>query len=271
MGHGLFERAVVTPPQIDVTPPHNPNHSPLMSTSGGLSRRRVGAGNGNGGNGTTSSYNDYDDDNNKPNYSTTNGGAITSRSNSPPLSSQHNAHAGSAFEGGNKIAFDPRDLQQDASEEARTGGKMPRLTILEEVLLLGIKDKQVKLFSFFPLKVFLLTYPKPDLSSLPLIQGYLSFWNDNISYALRGCILIELALRRRIALVRDANRRRIPIAERILEVIDDRQTGETILDEALKMMKMQQEVEKMSINAWIDLLSGEFFFSFLKSSHSPVF
>jgi Golgi phosphoprotein 3 len=144
-----------------------------------------------------------------------------------PLS-QH-AHAGSAFEGGNKIAFDPRDLQQDASEEAKTGGKMPRLTIMEEVLLLGIKDK----------------------------QGYLSFWNDNISYVLRGCILIELALRRRIVLVRDANRRRVPVADRIVEVIDDRQTGETILDETLKMMKMQQEFEKLSINSWVDLLSGE--------------
>jgi Golgi phosphoprotein 3 len=48
------------------------------------------------------------------------------------------------------------------------------------------------------------------------------------------------------------------VADRIVEVIDDRQTGETILDEALKMMKMQQEVEKMSINSWVDLLSGEF-------------
>jgi Golgi phosphoprotein 3 len=92
-----------------------------------------------------------------------------------------------------------------------------------------------------------------------VIQGYLSFWNDNISYALRGCILIELALRRRIALVRDPNRRRIPVTERIVEVIDDRQTGETILDEALKMMKAQQEVEQMSINSWIDLLSGALF------------
>ena len=86
----------------------------------------------------------------------------------------------------------------------------------------------------------------------------MSFWNDNISYVLRGCILIELALRRRIVLVRDANRRRVPVADRIVEVIDDRQTGETILDEALKMMKMQQEIEKLSINSWVDLLSGEF-------------
>ncbi|THU93481.1 Golgi phospho protein 3 [Dendrothele bispora CBS 962.96] len=118
---------------------------------------------------------------------------------------------------------------------------MPKLTIMEEVLLLGIKDK----------------------------QGYLSFWNDNISYALRGCILIELALRRRIALVHDPARRKLPLSERLIEVIDDRQTGETILDEALKMMKSVQDPpsgetgyvsgggEKMSVNNWIDLLSGE--------------
>jgi golgi phosphoprotein 3 len=91
---------------------------------------------------------------------------------------------------------------------------------------------------------------------IPVSQGYLSFWNDNISYALRGCILIELALRRRIALVKDPNRRRLPLVERMVEVIDDRQTGETLLDETLKMMKAQQAVEKMNINTWIDLLSG---------------
>ncbi|KAI0945178.1 hypothetical protein AcV7_001787 [Taiwanofungus camphoratus] len=99
---------------------------------------------------------------------------------------------------------------------------------MEEVLLLGLKDK----------------------------QGYLSFWNDNISYALRGCILIELALRRRIALVRDPNRRQLPPAERMIEVIDDRQTGETILDETLRMMK-DHERERMAVNTWVDLLSGE--------------
>lgn len=43
----------------------------------------------------------------------------------------------------------------------------------------------------------------------------------------------------------------------MLEVIDERSTGETLLDEALKMMKAQEEVEKMAVNTWIDLLSGE--------------
>jgi golgi phosphoprotein 3 len=87
------------------------------------------------------------------------------------------------------------------------------------------------------------------------MQGYLSFWNDNISYALRGCILIELALRRRIAVHKDPNRRRFPLPERLIEVVDDCQTGETILDETLRMMKAQ-ESERMTINSWIDLLSG---------------
>jgi Golgi phosphoprotein 3 len=179
-----------------------------MSTAAGLSRRRVA---------TASSSSVTGDDTSSPawhpNGSTANGSTAT--------------HAGSAFEGGNKIAFDPRDLEQD-KEDNRCGGKMPRLTIMEEVLLLGLKDK----------------------------HGYLSFWNDSISYALRGCILIELALRRRIALVKDVNRRRNPLPDRLVEVIDDRHTGETILDETLKMIKAQ-ETDRFTISNWIDLLSGE--------------
>ncbi|THU79753.1 Golgi phospho protein 3 [Dendrothele bispora CBS 962.96] len=200
-----------------------------MASSAGLSRRRVG-----GGGGDTSST--VIDDEDAPRRTP---------SSAPNSSSSHgngfSGHAGSAFAGGSKIAYDPRDLEDVGTEEKKIGGKMPKLTIMEEVLLLGIKDK----------------------------QGYLSFWNDNISYALRGCILIELALRRRIALVRDPARRRLPLSERLIEVIDDRQTGETILDEALKMMKSVQDPpsggtgyvsgggEKMSVNNWIDLLSGE--------------
>lgn len=38
------------------------------------------------------------------------------------------------------------------TEQEGKGGKMPRLTIMEEVLLLGLKDKQVgpSLFFFLP-------------------------------------------------------------------------------------------------------------------------
>ena len=85
-------------------------------------------------------------------------------------------------------------------------------------------------------------------------QGYLSFWNDNISYALRGCIVLELAFRGRISMEKDPSRRRFPPADRNIEVIDDTLTGEVLLDEALKMMKQS---EKMSVSAWIDLMSGK--------------
>ncbi|CAK7568683.1 MAG: Vacuolar protein sorting-associated protein 74 [Sporothrix epigloea] len=122
---------------------------------------------------------------------------------------------------GHKIAFDPRDLSESAERS-----KQPKLTLMEEVLLLGLKDK----------------------------QGYLSFWNDNISYALRGCIVLELAFRGRISMQKDPARRRFPLSDRVIEVIDDTLTGEVLLDEALKMMKSS---EKMSVSAWIDLMSGE--------------
>jgi Golgi phosphoprotein 3 len=55
-------------------------------------------------------------------------------------------HAGSALEGGSKVAFDPRDLEDDG---AREGGRPPKLTIMEEVLLLGLKDKQVGVLRSF--------------------------------------------------------------------------------------------------------------------------
>lgn len=93
------------------------------------------------------------------------------------------------------------------------------------------------------------------LSRAKLTLICLSFLSDNISYALRGCIILELALRRRIAMVKDPSRRRLALGDRLIEVIDDRQTGETILDEALKMMKTS---EKYGVAAWVDLMSGEF-------------
>lgn len=52
---------------------------------------------------------------------------------------------------------------------------------------------------------------------------------------------------------RDSSRRRFPLADRVIEVVDDTLTGEVLLDEALKMMKSS---EKMSVSSWIDLMSG---------------
>lgn len=122
---------------------------------------------------------------------------------------------------GHKVAYDPRDLNDE-----KEMGENPRLTMMEEILLLGLKDK----------------------------QGYLSFWNDNISYTLRGCILIELALRRRIAITKDPMRKRYGLTERMVEIIDGKMTGEVLLDEALKMMKAS---DKMSVGQWVDLMSGK--------------
>jgi Golgi phosphoprotein 3 len=52
---------------------------------------------------------------------------------------------------------------------------------------------------------------------------------------------------------KDPSRRRFPLPDRVIEVVDDTPTGEVLLDETLKMMKSS---EKMSVSSWIDLLSG---------------
>ena len=61
-------------------------------------------------------------------------------------------------------------------------------------------------------------------------------------------------------MIRDPSRRRFSLADRLIEVIDERQTGETLLDEALKMIKTS---EKMGVGSWIDLMSG-------KPAHPPA-
>lgn len=54
------------------------------------------------------------------------------------------ASGSGAMEGRGKVAFDPRDF--DNGNEERSA---PRLTIMEEVLLLGLKDKAVSPPLFF--------------------------------------------------------------------------------------------------------------------------
>ncbi|SCU85192.1 LAFA_0D14378g1_1 [Lachancea sp. 'fantastica'] len=128
-----------------------------------------------------------------------------------------------------KVAYDPEEVM------LKNNVTIPKLTLMEEVLLMGLKDK----------------------------EGYLSFWNDNISYALRGCILIELALRGKIQIVDDPARKRFDVSERLVEVINGAKTGEVLLDEALNLMKKD---EPLTIANWIDLLSGETW-NFMKISY----
>ncbi|KAJ3112265.1 hypothetical protein HDU96_004745 [Phlyctochytrium bullatum] len=47
--------------------------------------------------------------------------------------------------------------------------------------------------------------------------------------------------------------RKRPFPERIVEVTDERNTGEVLLDEALRLIK----TDSQNITSWIDLLSGE--------------
>jgi len=66
---------------------------------------------------------------------------------------------------------------------------------------------------------------------------------------------MELAFRGRIAMVKDPARKKWALSDRFIEVLDDKNTGEVLLDEALKMMKSS---EPMSVGSWIDLMSGKF-------------
>ena len=106
----------------------------ILSMSTGLSRRRVG--------GSSTPGIDGDVTSNLgalANETTTAASATISQSSLPAPANGGPVHAGTALEGGSKIAYDPRDLM----ETEQDGGKMPTLTLLEEVLLLGLKDKQV--------------------------------------------------------------------------------------------------------------------------------
>jgi len=121
------------------------------------------------------------------------------------------------------------EVNEDAveeEEEEERDSKETRLTLMEEVLLLGLKDK----------------------------EGYTSFWNDCISSGLRGCILIELALRGRVELERAGMRRKNLLGRKIMLKNSD-PCGDVLLDEALKHIKETNQPE--TVQTWIEYLSGE--------------
>ncbi|MCJ8742729.1 hypothetical protein PDJAM_G00085610 [Pangasius djambal] len=114
----------------------------------------------------------------------------------------------------------------EEDEDEQRDSKETRLTLMEEVLLLGLKDR----------------------------EGYTSFWNDCISSGLRGCMLIELSLRGRLQLEPCGMRRKSLLARKVL-CKSDTPTGDVLLDEALKHVKETQPPE--TVQNWIELLSGE--------------
>lgn len=161
-----------------------------MSSETGLKRRNVAAASGAGGGGGS--------------------GAISDGSNRNENPDGENAD---------------NDIDEQ-NEEFDADSKSTRLTLMEEILLLGLKDK----------------------------EGYTSFWNDCISSGLRGCILIELALRGRIELEKQGARKK-SLSNRRLMLKSDTPTGDVLLDEALKHIKETDPPE--TVEAWIEYLSGE--------------
>ena len=140
-------------------------------------------------------------------------------------------------------AIDTGGPNEEAADDWDDDKKGRQLTLMEELLLIGLKDSQVRSQGEFPPKF-------EDKTLTKSTQGTLSFWNDNISYVLRGCIIMELSFRSRIQVKREPRRR--PFQDRLLEVIDDSNTGEVLLDEALRYMKGDED----TIANWIDFLSG---------------
>lgn len=136
------------------------------------------------------------------------------------------SNSGSGGGGSASSNYDPENKNEVEDEMEDCDSKETRLTLMEEVLLLGLKDK----------------------------EGYTSFWNDCISSGLRGCILIELGLRGRVELER-AGMRRKGLCTRKIILKSDTPTGDVLLDEALKHIKDTDPPE--TIQNWIEYLSGE--------------
>lgn len=118
--------------------------------------------------------------------------------------------------------------EPDLFDKDDTDSRNVKLTLMEEVFLLGLKDK----------------------------QGYTSFWNDCISVGLRACIMAELILRKRITLEKVSNKRRVNIIMRKVTVISTEHTGDALLDEALNHIHETKPPE--DIYSWIHYLSGKY-------------
>ncbi|XP_060607221.1 Golgi phosphoprotein 3-like [Ruditapes philippinarum] len=128
-------------------------------------------------------------------------------------------------EGGTNNDHDENAPVEDVDEDEHDS-KETRLTLMEEILLLGLKDR----------------------------EGYTSFWNDCISSGLRGCILIELALKGRVE-VEKAGMRRRSLLNRKVHCKNATPCGDVLLDEALKHIKETEPAE--TVQSWIEYLSGE--------------
>ncbi|KAI1714028.1 golgi phosphoprotein 3 (GPP34) domain-containing protein [Ditylenchus destructor] len=116
--------------------------------------------------------------------------------------------------------------EQDSNMDRSGISNATDMTLKEEVLLLALKDR----------------------------EGYVSFWNENISSVLRGCILIELALHQKIMLeLPKVDRRKL--IERKIIINQSSPTGDALLDEALHHIKNTQSSE--NVLNWVTYLNGD--------------
>lgn len=94
-----------------------------METAGGLTRRRGGG---------RAAGDEGNDDGGRVASPISRSGSVYANNGGTPETSF------TSGENGHKVVFDPRDLSEN---EERS--KQPRLTLMEDILLLGLKDRQV--------------------------------------------------------------------------------------------------------------------------------
>ncbi|KHN82735.1 Golgi phosphoprotein 3 [Toxocara canis] len=167
-------------------------------------------------------------------------------------------------------AKEVEDADSDGSSGQLDDDKATRLTLMEQILLLGLKDREgytsfwndcisSGLRGCVMVELALknrIELEKSGMRKKGLLsrKGYTSFWNDCISSGLRGCVMVELALKNRIELEKSGMRKKGLLSRKVL-VKNDQPTGDVILDEALKHIKETQPPE--SVTSWIEYLSGE--------------
>lgn len=173
----------------------------------------------------------------------------------------HRSTGSGATSNTTKPDFDDKDDQEIANNGYDDDGgdsKSARLTLMEEILLLGLKDREVRATHVCVLitqlaTLYIYSNASPPIFFYVFIKGYTSFWNDCISSGLRGCMIVELALRGRVELEKQGMRRKGLLSRKLL-CKNPTNTGDVLLDEALKHIKETSPPD--NVQNWIELLSG---------------
>lgn len=124
----------------------------MSTATGGLSRRRVGGGDqSESSSGNTNSNAGPSELKTSTNGSTSTGGTRSTGATNAGNNGQSSPTLNSRSS--HKVGYDPRDM--DGQDEERTN---PKLTLMEEVLLMGLKDKQVPFSPSSPIMLDILIH-----------------------------------------------------------------------------------------------------------------